>query len=89
MKACGGVDVQIHTLLTSALVGGECSASRPGRFTPGESPPPSVPIGQEAGWVPQPVWTTWGRKIYDSTGTRELQTLNPYFPEYETGMLAT
>jgi hypothetical protein len=29
-----GVDVQIH-ILTSALVGGEWSASRPGRFTPG------------------------------------------------------
>jgi hypothetical protein len=32
MKACEGVDVQIHILLTSALVGGEWSASRPGRF---------------------------------------------------------
>jgi hypothetical protein len=27
MKACGGVVVQIHVLLTSALVGGEWSAS--------------------------------------------------------------
>jgi hypothetical protein len=34
MKAYGGVDVQIHIFLTSALVG-ELSASRPGRFTPG------------------------------------------------------
>jgi hypothetical protein len=30
-----GVDVQIHIFLTSALVGGEWSTSRPGRFTPG------------------------------------------------------
>jgi hypothetical protein len=36
MKAYGGVDVQIHIFLTSALVGGEWSPSRPGRFTPGE-----------------------------------------------------
>jgi hypothetical protein len=36
MKAYGGVDVQIHTFLTSALVGGEWSATRPGRFTPGK-----------------------------------------------------
>jgi hypothetical protein len=36
MKACGGVDVYIHIFLTSALAGGEWSASRPGRFTPGE-----------------------------------------------------
>jgi hypothetical protein len=36
MKAYGGVDVYIHTSLTSALVGGEWSASRFGRFTPGK-----------------------------------------------------
>jgi hypothetical protein len=35
MKAYGGVDVQIHIFLTSTLVGGEWSASRPRRFTPG------------------------------------------------------
>jgi hypothetical protein len=33
MKEYGGLDVQIHILLTSALAGGEWSASRPGRFT--------------------------------------------------------
>jgi hypothetical protein len=42
MKAYGGVDVQIHIFLTSALVGGEWSASRSGRFTPGKELP--VPI---------------------------------------------
>jgi hypothetical protein len=36
MKAYGGVDVCIHIFLTSALAGGEWSASRRGRFTPGE-----------------------------------------------------
>jgi hypothetical protein len=30
------------------------SAQRPGRFTPGKDP---VPIVQEAGWDPGPVWT--------------------------------
>jgi hypothetical protein len=35
MKTYGGVDVQIHVFLTSALVGGERLDSRPGRFTPG------------------------------------------------------
>jgi hypothetical protein len=39
MKAYGGMDVQIHIFLTSALAGGEWSASRPGRFTPrGKAP---------------------------------------------------
>jgi hypothetical protein len=37
MKAYGRVDVQIHVLLTSALVEGEWSASHPGRFTTEES----------------------------------------------------
>jgi hypothetical protein len=35
MKAYGEVDVHIHIFLTSPLVGGELSASCPGRFTPG------------------------------------------------------
>jgi hypothetical protein len=39
MKTYGGVDVQIHVFLTSALVGGEWSASLPGRVTPGEMAP--------------------------------------------------
>jgi hypothetical protein len=39
MKAYARVDVQIHIFLISTLVGGEWSASRPGRFTPGERAP--------------------------------------------------
>jgi hypothetical protein len=35
MKVYGGVDVQIHVFLTSTLVGGEWSDSRPSRFNPG------------------------------------------------------
>jgi hypothetical protein len=35
MQAYGGVDVCVHVFFTSALVGGDWSASRPGRFTPG------------------------------------------------------
>jgi hypothetical protein len=48
MKAYGGVDVQIHIFVTSALAGGEWSASRPGRSTPGERAPGTDWIG---GWV--------------------------------------
>jgi hypothetical protein len=45
-----------YSYLTSALDGGEWSASRPGRtLPPGKELP--VPIGQEAGWAPEPVWT--------------------------------
>jgi hypothetical protein len=42
MKKHGGVDVKLHTFLTSALDGGECSASRPSRFNKVKVPP--VPI---------------------------------------------
>jgi hypothetical protein len=42
--------------LTSALEGGEWSASRPGRALPSDKEPP-VPTVQEAGWAPEPVWT--------------------------------
>jgi hypothetical protein len=38
MKMYGGVDAYTHVFLTSALAGGEWSASCPGRFTPGEEP---------------------------------------------------
>jgi hypothetical protein len=45
-----------YSFLTSALDGGEWSASRPGRaLPPGKDPP--VPIEQEDGWAPEPVWT--------------------------------
>jgi hypothetical protein len=44
MKAFGGVGVWIHIFFTLALVG-EWSASRPGRFTPGEKVPGTHWIG--------------------------------------------
>jgi hypothetical protein len=39
MKAYGRLAIQIHVFLILALVRGEWSASRPGRFTPGERAP--------------------------------------------------
>jgi hypothetical protein len=44
-----------YSLLTSALQGAEWSASLPGRALPPDKEPP-VPIVQEAGWAPEPVW---------------------------------
>jgi hypothetical protein len=43
---CGCIDP--HFFFTSALVGGEWSNSRPGRFTPGESTSGTPSAG---GWV--------------------------------------
>jgi hypothetical protein len=48
MKAYGGVNVEIHVLLTSALVGDEWSASRPSCFTPGER---ALGTHWKGGWV--------------------------------------
>ena len=52
----GGVDVKIHCFFNlDANGGGGCwSTPRPGRFPPGKGP---VPIVQEAGWAPGPIWT--------------------------------
>jgi hypothetical protein len=64
MKTYGGVDVQIHIFLTSALVGGERSASRPCRFTSS-----THFIG---GWVdPRAVLDDMEKwKFFDPTGTQ-------------------
>jgi hypothetical protein len=43
------VDVWIHIVFTSALVGGEWLTSRPGRFTPGKEP--TVPFEEEVEWT--------------------------------------
>jgi hypothetical protein len=68
MKAYGGVDVYNHVFLTSALVGGERSASRPGRFTPEERAP--VPTEYEAGWAQNRCGRHGEVKILALTGTR-------------------
>jgi hypothetical protein len=65
MKAYGGVAVQIHISLILALAGGEWSASRPGRFTPGERAPGIHWIG---GWVGH-------RAVLDDLEKRKFLTL--------------
>jgi hypothetical protein len=49
MKAYGGVDMWIHVFLTSALVGGECSASRPGPFLYLRGKSPRYPLDRSVG----------------------------------------
>jgi hypothetical protein len=54
--ALGGRGYSSYSFRTSAPDGGEWSASRLGRaLPPGKGP--TVPIVQEAGWAPEPVWT--------------------------------
>jgi hypothetical protein len=50
----GGMCIS-YSFMTSAVDGDEWSASHPDRaLPPGKGPP--IPIVQEAGWVPEPVW---------------------------------
>ena len=67
--------------MTAALEGGEWSAARPGRtLPPGEDP---VPILQEAGWAPGPVWTG-GKSLShrDSIPDRPARSQSLYRPSY-------
>jgi hypothetical protein len=70
----------VRVLLASALVGGEWSASRLCRFTPG-----AHWIGV---WVgPRAVWTTWRSEILDLTGPFCLAAPIPTaLPRLWTGM---
>jgi hypothetical protein len=58
------------------LDGVEWSTPRLGRFNPGKDP---VPIVQEAGWAPRPVWT--GRKISPPPGN-DRRTVRPVASRY-------
>jgi len=52
--------------MTTALEGDEGSASRPSHSLPREDP---LPIVQEAGWAPGPVWTGVIFIIFSSNAT--------------------
>jgi hypothetical protein len=51
-----------HPLFGLGIYGGEWSASRPGRAL-ALWKGPLVPIVQEAGWAPEPIWTQAREKI--------------------------
>jgi hypothetical protein len=60
-------NIHPHIFLNSALVGGELSASGPGRFTPGERASGTHWIG---GWVDPRAGLDHMEKILDPNGTR-------------------
>jgi hypothetical protein len=67
MKTYWGVEVYLHAFLTSALDGGQWSASRLGRFTPKERAPSTHWIG---GWVGP-------RAVLDTAVKRKIPTPPP------------
>jgi len=66
---------QLHAFLTSALDGGEWSASRSSRFIPVERT--LVPTKQGMRWDPQPVSTFWRRGRQRFYKIRQICKLNP------------
>jgi len=68
--------------MTAALEGGEWSAARPGRtLPPGKDP---VPILQEAGWAPGPVWMG-GKSRPNSIRSRTVQPVVSRYTDRATG----
>jgi len=58
-----GVELQLHTFLTSALDGRECSASCPSCFTPGETDVSIFSAGDQVG-PQQPIFMWWQQEKY-------------------------
>jgi hypothetical protein len=67
MKAYGGVDIYMHIILTSAIAGGEWSASRLCSFNPGERAP-STSTHLIGGWLSP-------RVGLDDVGNKKFLTL--------------
>jgi hypothetical protein len=86
MKTYGGVEVQLHSSLISALNGGGWSASLQGHFPLGERT--QVPSEQEvAGWRGklEPVLMLWRREkllLLSRTEPRFSKWYNPYSKPY-------
>jgi hypothetical protein len=68
------------SFLTSALDGGEWSASRPSPFTPGKRSP--VTIESEAVWAPEQVWIKLRREKSLATARNRTPAVQPVARPY-------
>jgi hypothetical protein len=57
MTACGRAEVMPHHSEPRHYLKVSGQLHAPVALTPRKEPP--VPIGEEVGWIPEPVWTTW------------------------------
>jgi hypothetical protein len=79
IKTRDAVHVQLHIFLTSALDGGEWSASRPGRCTPGKRAP-RYPFDRKLGGPQNRAGRHGEEKSPTPTGTR-TSTLRLFIPQ--------
>ena len=70
----GGLEIQLYSFLTPVLHGGGWLTPSRERFIPPRERAP-VAIVQEAGWVPEPVWTGAGKRKY--LACNGVRTPNP------------
>ena len=78
LPAEGGVEIYLYPFMTMALEGGEGVSVTPRPiFTPGKDP---VPIVEDAGWVPGPVWT--GAENIAPTPGFDPRTVQPVASRY-------
>jgi len=83
-----GVELYLYSFLTTALEGGGgVSVTPQPLFFPGKDP---VPIVQEVGWAPEPVWI--GEEYLASTGirspdrsARSKSLYRPHYPALRKG----
>jgi hypothetical protein len=72
------------SFLTLALDVGDWTSLRRGRL-PSEKEPP-IPIGWEAGWAPEQVWTIWKRESLGPAGS-SIKTNAWMVPKYSVSIL--
>ena len=68
MKTCGGMEVQLHSFLTSLVVGVNGQLHVPAALLPREES--TVPIEGDAGWAPASVWTFGEENFNNPAGVR-------------------
>jgi len=67
-RPIGGAEVQLHSVLTSALNGVEWPSSCGGSFTPANAPPPNPGPTEQWGFVGTgAIWKFWRREKSPST----------------------
>jgi hypothetical protein len=80
----GWVEVELNSYLISALEGVSGQHHAPAPFTPGKNP---VPIVQEAGWAPEPVWLVAENVASPGFYPRTFQPVASLYTDWATRLI--